>query len=462
MPSISDLSAELKLAIIESLDASDASDASNETLDDPSIVPFCPLPNQDLINLCCCCKTLRNLAAPKLFLRLRLQNTNKSGKSLLALADSTWADRVQELHFEGRSELEEDDPDDPTEGDLPAPVQEVLSHLERFPQLATLSVRFVFGDTPNEDYEAVANSFYVFDDYARFRDGDELRKLEKTVGWKDLMAKTYTAIARNEHGSPATLELLEVVPAGISPWTTEAWATFLGSVKKFKLSLYNYENGAGWCCNTSDSYVAFVENLDLLFEHLTSVTDFRLTTKGCGAPGVGGHHRAALPFNANHMPLLQNFELESCFISERLARLIASHSQTLKEIKLTDCFSGAGDSYADEQTTWEAFLTIVGNAIGSVEENVALEKLFISPANLCEKEYCAVSEGVEIEGSAEEVELVRRSLQDDPRRRMFAYGYMDDKYGYWGADKEHNLATFLAGQDQAAFDRLMAIIDCRV
>jgi hypothetical protein len=54
MPSLSDLSAELKLAIIESLEALQG-DKNNFA---PGI-PLCRTPSRDMINLSCCCKTLQ-------------------------------------------------------------------------------------------------------------------------------------------------------------------------------------------------------------------------------------------------------------------------------------------------------------------------------------------------------------------------------------------------------------------
>jgi hypothetical protein len=72
-----------------------------------------------------------------------------------------------------------------------------------------------------------------------------------------------------------------------------------------------------------------------------------------------------------------------------------------------------------------------------------------------------VSQGVEIEGSDDEVEVVRRTMEDDPRRRMFSYATIEKMDGNWSADGSQSLVAFLAGQDQAAFDKVMAAINNR-
>jgi hypothetical protein len=204
--------------------------------------------------------------------------------------------------------------------------------------------------------------------------------MEGSSPLRALMARIYNAIACNSQSSVTTVELLEVLPAGVSSWTTDSWAEFLGTVKTFKLSLRAYTDGAGLWCNTTHWYRSFVQNLGLLFfEHLNSITSFRLTADECAAPGLAGRNHAALPFNSDHMPLLQSFELKCCFISERLARFISGHSKTLEQIRLTDCFSGAGDTRVAEHTIWAMFLDTLSNGIDSIE-NGALEELSISPA----------------------------------------------------------------------------------
>jgi hypothetical protein len=453
MPSFSDLSPELTLGIIDALHSDTSNDAAS--------APLCPTPSQAMINLSCCCKDLRNLVAPKLYPKIRLQKNDKSGKSLLAIADSPWAGLVRELHFEGFTPFDDEWPDEFItlhDEDFPGSVSEVLSHLERFPKLDILTVRFRFGETSSKDETVI---HVIFSDYYYidpFHDHDQLRLLEKNIGWRALVARTYEAIAQNEQSSITTLKLFEVLPAGVSSWGTDAWARFLGGVKKFTISLRAYQHEWGGWCNTTPGYEAFINNLDQLFQHLTSVTDFCFIADRCVTSALADQDRAVIAFDVNHMPMLQRFELEYCFISKNLANFVCNHLQTLKQIRLTHCFSGYSDIDVDEHTTWATFLELLGNAIDSVED-AALEEFFISPATLGE-EYCGVSNCVEIAGNDEEVELVRRTLAHDSRRRMFVYTWLDIT-GDWFSDEEQNLTAFLAGHDQIAFDRLMAAIKLR-
>jgi hypothetical protein len=140
MPSLIDLSAELKIMIVQSLDLPDLPARTGDD-DFYTTIPFFRITSQDIINLGCCCKILREITATKLYSRLRLRNSDKSGQSILAVADSPWAHLVRELHFEGVTTVDAA----PSDQNFPASVRKVLSDLKLFPKLDALSVRFMFG-----------------------------------------------------------------------------------------------------------------------------------------------------------------------------------------------------------------------------------------------------------------------------------------------------------------------------
>jgi hypothetical protein len=50
-----------------------------------------------------------------------------------------------------------------------------------------------------------------------------------------------------------------------------------------------------------------------------------------------------------------------------------------------------------------------------------------------------------------------RTLREDPKRRLFAYTNLDDKYGMLMEDYEE-LKPLLESHDQKAYDSLMAIV----
>jgi hypothetical protein len=301
-----------------------------------------------------------------------------------------------------------------------------------------------------------------------FHNGAGLRYTEKNRrGWRALMAKTYDAVACNDQGSFTTLVLQEVLPVGVSWCTTKAWAKFLGGVKTFNLSPRIYNNTACWWCTRTSPYaspyvpsieVALIEHVDILFRNLTSVTDFRFTADYCA---VGRNNYDCLALNANHMPLLQTLDLERCLIAEGLATFISSHSQTLRRIKLTDCFSGA--VCPDESTSaggdiaWADFFDILSDGFLSVEKATFVE--FCISSTTLGDEHCIthIVDCKPVQVNTENFELAQRLLENEPHRRLFAHEYMSSKY----INSEHNgdqdLNSLLQGRDQAAFDRLMAV-----
>jgi len=170
------------------------------------------------------------------------------------------------------------------------------------------------------------------------------------------MARTYDAISNSQRPSAlTTLELRNLLPVGVSSFTTEAWQAFLQTVKVLRLSLHGRDQDF----NLSDCYLKFVENLDLLFSQLASVTEFRFATTESELEGVTGHMHTTFPLNVDDMPMLQVLELKYCFVSERIAHFIASHVKTLKRISLEDCYSAVDCNNAAEHTSWAKFLNVI-------------------------------------------------------------------------------------------------------
>jgi hypothetical protein len=452
MPSLLDLSAELQLLIVGYLD-------TPAIPCDPPAAYYAPKTSRDVASLSHCCRTLRRLAAATLYRNICLRNDEKNGNSLQAVAKSPGtADLVRELNFEANIDLDEER-DELSDHDFPPSVEEVLSHLEWFPRLETLTVQFKCGETEELDRDAVAP--HVYDIWLEtpdpFRDFAGLKQNEEKSDWKAMMARTYDAISNSKHLSGlTTLELRNVLPSGVSSFTTEAWRTFLGTLKVFRLSLH----GTTEEFNIADGYLEFIENLDLLFSQLASVTEFRFAATESGLPGVSGSLHAILPLNVKDMPMLQVLELRYCFISERTARFIAGHVKTLKRIALEDCYSAATCELAQEQTTWATFFNIIADSLEAVEDP-PLEAFFLSPRILGisrEPDGDYPPGSVPIEGDERQIELAHSISRTEPHRRPFDYAGLDMKYGFLSADEEQNLDAFLAGYDQIDYDRVMAIV----
>ena len=458
MPSLLDLSAELQLLIIEYLDTPTTSCA-------PPASYFAPRTSRDIASLSSCCRTLHELSAPTLFRNICLRNDDKSGKSLQAAGNSPWlASFVRELNFEAQITLDEEwDEFMPlSDQDFAASVEEVLFHLERFQRQEMRSVQFKCGETETLDEEAVTVNLYEIwgETPDPFRDFAALKLKEDRCDWKAMMARVYDAIGTSERPSAlTTFEMRNVVPSGVSSFTTEAWRDFLGTLKTFRMSLH----GCTGHFNTTFGYNGFVENLDLLFSQLASVTEFRLGATHKGLPGVPGDCHCVLPLDIQDMPILEVFELQYCFISERTARFIAAHIKTLKRVSLEDCYSALTCDLAEEHTTWATFFNIIASALEKSLEPPPLETFFVSPRTL------GSSRGLDgwnptppgttpISGDEQQIELAYSIAKTEPHRRPFDYGALDTKYGFLMEDEEENLDTFLAAHDQAAYDRIMAIV----
>ena len=450
MPSLLDLSTELQELIVGYLD-------SPTIVRDVPAKYFAPRTSRDLARLSSCCHSLHSLVGPRLHRKVCLQNNDKSGKSLQAIGSDTWAASfVRELSVEANIILDDEwkEPNPLSAEDFPSSVQDVLSHLERFPNLEVLSVQFKCDETEELDEWAVESNFNIWS-YTPdpFRNFTELKQKEEWSDWKALMARTYDAISGSPRPSTLkTLELRNLLPTGVSSFTTEAWQAFLRSLEVLRVSLHGCDNDF----NLAWGFIGFVENLDMLFSHLVNVTEFRFEGSEHGWPGGRGHLHTTIPLDVQDMPMLQVFELRHCFISERTARFIAGHVKTLKRVTLEDCYSVATCSSADEQTTWATFFNIIANSLDE-DKNPCLEDFFVSPRSLSESGNGARTLGVPVVGDEQQIELANSMAKISPYRRPFNYGWMDDKYAYLREDEEQNLAAFLAGHDQAAYDRVMAI-----
>jgi hypothetical protein len=457
MPSLLDLSAELQVAMIEYLD-------TPAIKSDPPTAYFAPRTSRDLASLSVSCRTCHKLVAPALYRNICLRTDDKSGKSLQAVGNSPrTAALVRELNFESNITVEEDyDELMPlSEEDFPSSVEEVLSHLERFPNLEFLGVHFKLGDTMQWDEMEAESSCDVWRGLPDpYRDFDQLKFKEERAEFRAIMARTYDAIASSERPSAlTTLELRNLLPAGVSSFNTAPWQAFLGTLKTFRLSMHADAGGGESCLSTADGYIEFIENLDLLFSQLTSITEFRFSASSSGLPGLPGQHHAVFPLNVEDMPLLQVLELRFCFISERTARFIGGHVKTLKRVRLEDCYSAADDYNAEEHTTWARFFNIIADSLDAVD-NPPLEEFFVSPRVLVKSRELANwrESSTAIKGDDTQVELAFSMSRNDPHRRPFDYARLDDKYGFLSEMEEQNLDAFLAGNDQAAYDRVMAIV----
>ncbi|KAF2114369.1 hypothetical protein BDV96DRAFT_576667 [Lophiotrema nucula] len=446
MPSLLDLSAELKLTVVEQLELEEQleseknlereeEDEEGEEEEKAKSVRDWPI-----MSLSSTCKVFRTLCAPFVFKSLVLVNNEKNGASIQSIADSANADFVRNFRFTSRfkSLLAPDGVEAPSDKDFPASTQKVLENLKAFPKLERLAIKLP-GD---RDY------FEMYPD-DQIEEWEEVVDAEERQAWRALTKNVYAAIAQNhDHESLKHLELVEVVGKDVSSWHDESFRKFLGNLDSLKISLMGGENGAGWCMNTNGWYGAFVENMsEFFFKHLTNVTQLSLCASTDGPIGLEGTRHAPVLFPALSMPKLRSLHLKHNFISSQLIEFINGHADVLERVHLDECYSALHCYLAENAIPWSNFFSRIVDA-----EPSALLSFEVTPVH-------ATIDGREYGDMTDEVfARMEKELAANPERHLFAYSHLDGKYGMLFEDYEGRVEAFDAGVDQAAFDRLMAVV----
>ncbi|KAF2472374.1 uncharacterized protein BDR25DRAFT_302595 [Lindgomyces ingoldianus] len=430
MPSLLDLSAELKLTVVKHLGSER---------------------NNDILSISRTCQVLRELVAPSLFKNIVLRNNEKSGNSVKEIRSGSYKDFVRAIHYEGMIRVldgwtlhnADDQAEEPKEEHFPKCVEDILSNLSRFPKLEKLVVEF-----PCDD-DDLARGFYNFDEEESYEQAVEV---ESEEAWRALMAKSYEAVGRNSQHSIKTLELRGLVARQASSWNGQGFRNFLGGMESFIISIKGGNNDVGWCVNTLQGYLEFITHLgNHFFDHLTNVTSFSFTATDEGPPGLEGLRHVPLPLLAHHMPHLQTLELGWIFINPQLLEFINSHHETLISIRLEHTFSGASCRLAENGITWAEFFNSIHRAGPS-----KLKRLEILPLE------SRLKEDEEDESMSPEAERVQSALDQNPEKRLFSYAGLSSKYGMLFEYEENNIEQFERGEDQRGYDRLMSLIKTNI
>ena len=424
--------------------------------------------HRNLMNWSCTSLYFRNLLAPYIFTSIKLRNDEKSGAAVDALLKSRHGDLVKEIYFLGTIPPEMVDTDDSDEDDdalakgfdkesleaeegigksvtiaLPPVVDDILSDLHKFSNLESLSIGFTY------PYDSIFNEYYDIEGADVSDNPESARYLHA------LMTKTYDTLLRNKKLQLRAVEIRKFVWIFTDPYESQSFHDFLSHVEHFTLSVRGGENGACWCINTCDEYLECVARFDeLFFDHLASATTLTLRAPFEGPIGLGGFRHARLALRKEQMPLLKSLHLEHIFICQELVNFAISHADSLEQLTLHDC-NGRCTSPQDgiDGFYWNHFFDALRSA-----DLKQLSCLEIRPHDApLTMEETFVHQREEVE--PEDVQQIRRTLNADPRRRVFGYAILDGKYGACDIDEEETLAAFKRGEDQVAFDRLMGIVN---
>jgi hypothetical protein len=298
MASLSSLSTELKLLIVEYLNATLSHPKEDTPLDEFELwkaqdrnSPWSqrqpPLTHRDILNVSRVNRDFRTIALPFLFKTVTLHNTEASARSLQALAASPYARFVQRLDYTAVVDFPEHrtyiTPEfqqkyAPRPEDFPPEVEDALSHLSRFTNLDTIIVEFPW------DEDQYVDGFYSRMRHERVAD---LPKAESQINWRALLVKSYTALAGNDSGVVKKLAMKNEVAQKLSVWWSDEWRKLFGGLEAFECGLRGGDDGRGVLLNMLDGYAASVQYLQMLFcHHLDSVQDFHLFATKEGPVGI--------------------------------------------------------------------------------------------------------------------------------------------------------------------------------
>ncbi|KAL4910839.1 hypothetical protein BDW74DRAFT_172300 [Aspergillus multicolor] len=397
----------------------------------------------DLLALSSASKGLRNLLAPRLFRTLDLHNNAKSASSVLAVSQGSLARHVKELRYTITCA-----PDLPFEELYPPALDSVLTNLSQFPALEKLGMIF----PQDRRNDLIWDNLWDFANDNFVDDAAEAADEEKATPWRGTMASSYRTIASNynsnidaaQHRSlDFSITNLPLVTA--STFSSPQFHTFLSQLNSFTLSLPHLNNGVGWSINTQEIYPGFVDNLPFwFFDHLSSIESFTFDPRETGILGAWqDRYRTEIGIFQANMPNLRRLELANVAVCEELSDFVIRHKGTLEVVILRDCHAGERPG----SMSWADLFTAVAGA--------ELPRL---------REVDVQDEGVEVE--------IRDSWRDDawvkqrlievrsqPGVHTFAYGSLDDKYGFLRVSLETVYRRFLEGEDGRAFAEVLRVVE---
>ena len=280
---------------------------------------------------------------------------------------------------------------------------------------------------------------------------EEVVEAERTANWRALMVQTYNALVQNEHKSLESFEIKDLMPKEVSTFNSDAFHAMLGMLKNFKLSLHGYDNGAGWCLNTLQSYNPFAQKFGVwFFDHLQLVEEFVLAANETGPLGLDdGHNWAHLALRPHQMPSLRSIHLTYIRLCPELIDFIVAHLDTLEHIAMYNCHAASPRSlFESDGVAWHVLFNAICDRHPQNLKSFALKSADKITIQAKYKE-----------PSTEEAQRIQAILDQHPERKFFAYALIDDKYGMLFEEEEQVEASFLEGKDANAHEKLMTLVE---
>lgn len=340
------------------------------------------------------------------------------------------------------------------------------------PNVTTLIVHFNFnfdeeGTWDSRDELSDGASMYAFT--VEETSKAMIDESEEEFAWRRLMAQTWTAVSENENITELVVK--DLIPKAVSPWFSPQWERFLSQILVADVQLWGGDNGAGWEVGTLEGYMYFVANLDTyFFDFMKNTKKLRLSCYEHGPLGslwtsqlgqTSIDVQGTMSLRPNCLPQLEHLHLEYALICTGLVAFLTAKSHTLKHVTLHECFASSEYSvtWADLFTalrktspTWQSF-----NITNDAAPPLTFKEWQESKHGKEEAEAAAGGRR-EDEEETEDVKRVRAELAESPKKRLFLYATLMDKYGDRWPDYEDIMEHFHAGKDLEEWEKLNSLL----
>ncbi|KAJ8085017.1 hypothetical protein PM082_003794 [Marasmius tenuissimus] len=426
------------------------------------------LPWDSRLALASTSSNLRSSLAPLIFNSIKITSNTQGGRDLERLVDK-YGSSTTRLHFVasmssgmpsdvlaptsgGNGVPVQDDHNSQESADTPNATRRLMTDLAHdaltgklLPKVKTVCLSFDF-DFDSDDVQwddgnwitaaDDTTSIYVFTEEEA---ADIVPMKEAKYPWRALMAQTWSALCQNS--SITKLIVLNLIPRKTTTFDLDDWRNFLGRLETLELRMWGGDNGAGWEANTLEGYMAYEARLgEYFFRYLNQVQQLLFVAYsscpfGSTEEGQGDdvEHDVAFPLSKDYLPRLRFLELHNIFVSKRLADFILSKSATLFEVRLHDCHAS---TYDEEKISWAAFFTHLDHNKSQLRELDITYK----------------------QGDAATIDEECRPKKENEEDRVFSYGMLDDKYGFFMADDEQICEKYEERRDLDAYRKLMELV----
>ncbi|KAI9342093.1 hypothetical protein DFJ73DRAFT_843138 [Zopfochytrium polystomum] len=320
---------------------------------------------------------------------------------------------------------------------------------DTLPQVRSFRIRFV----PKDDFDGTR---WVDDEYGQGgsiyisiceEDYISAAAAEAKFQWRSVLSAVWRALSVNHRVT--RLDVRELPPNISTAWRGEAWLAFVSRLEHLSLHVWGSQSGNGFGSNTTPGYSSFVgSQLRAAFFDLARNLRSLEFIVSADSPDP-----SASRLSATNMPQLRDLALHNFFINRKLVGFVRAHRHLVR-IRLVDCLAFS----ERPRMSWAHFFASLADsdlpprlAELSVETTrrvplVPNEQFFSGPVFIPSPD------------EPHAVRRVRARLEADPKFRLFPYTYLDSPYGIVFADENVNLRRAKAGNDIAAYWRLVETV----